>query len=357
LSPHLLPVPVFESVFFGNIPVNMKTFIVAALLVAAVAGQSTMDILKLNKEKSLLTKFDRPSYPMIHDYERNNMIDSMSTHKFTGEFDYDTTTIYQIDEIMSHPLFREYMSLPIFRQYWEYPMFQRYVASIYFQRFWQIPTFQQYFMSPALFYKYIFPMVQLFKYEATTMNTYTGGDWIWNKDTYNTYPYNSYPYNTYNTGSDYYGQQEMVNKNIPTMCHYNSVYCQALLEKMYSHMQMMMTYGQEDMHMQMPYEPTTYSKMYNPYTTRMMEGYYNRYPSTFETTEKMTPYMFNKERMYNNVHFNKDMYMNTYETPKMIDEIMTTPTGVRFEKIHPTYNYNRMGVQTFDKKFMPLIKA
>lgn len=184
----------------------MKVFIVA-LLVAAVAGQQ-MDMLKL-KEKALLSKFNRPvvtdllekkmlGYPTTFDksYIYGDNINNVDLPYTAWEDDAWEHKVLHIDEITSHPLFHEYLALPYFRQYWTYPAFQKYVTSHHFQRFWHIPAFKQYFVNPVLFYKYIYPIVNLYKTEFTipTTDYYYGdydnqeqlikNDWIVNKNVF-----------------------------------------------------------------------------------------------------------------------------------------------------------------------------
>jgi len=175
----------------------MKAFIVAALLVAAVAGQSTMDILKMNKERELFKKFDRPmtselllkklGYPM----EKTYFGDNVDMPLYMQE-ELLNKKVLNIEELYQTELFREYMSLPLFRQYFTYPAFQKYVTSTYFQKFWQIPTFKQYFLNPVFFYKYIYPIVNLFKTEMTIPTTVFGDEMIKGRDMIvnkNVYPF------------------------------------------------------------------------------------------------------------------------------------------------------------------------
>jgi len=216
----------------------MKSFIVAALLVASVASMD-MDLLKFNKEKSLY-KFDRPVYNEMmlkqklgYPVEKTMIYgDNVEVPTYLQDEILNKNVVLGLEEIVMTPLFREYMTLPLFRQYWSYPMFQRFVASIYFQRFWEIPAFQQYFLSPVLFYKYVYPLVTVFKYETNTMTSTYGdlfkGDFVGTK---NVLPY-------------VYGQRDLVNTNkffYPTIYNNNQdfqdqVYYKALLEKMYNHL-------------------------------------------------------------------------------------------------------------------------
>jgi len=69
------------------------------------------------------------------------------------------TTIYTLDEIVRHPLFRQYITLPLFRQHLSSPVFQYYLTTPLFQQYWTIPQFQTFFTNPTLFYKYIYPVV------------------------------------------------------------------------------------------------------------------------------------------------------------------------------------------------------
>lgn len=150
----------------------MKAFIVAAMLVAAVAGQSFNMFNKFDQDKSIMmNKFygQKMGYPVVDKY----------TTDFYGQKDLVNLPSYlqdslvskqvlTIDELYNTELFREYLTLPLFKQMIQVPMFQKFVQSIYYQKFWTIPAFKQYFVDPVLFYKYVYPMVQLFKYDTTT---------------------------------------------------------------------------------------------------------------------------------------------------------------------------------------------
>jgi hypothetical protein len=256
---------------------------------------------------------------------------------------------------MAHPLFREYISLPLFRQYWSYPMFQRYVCSHYFQQYWTMPAFQQYFVEPAMFYKYIYPIVTLFKYDTTT----TGGN-FWNK---NIYPSGVYqPEQQYTTGN-YYNNKF----GVPTICFTNSMYCRALVEKMYNHL--MYTTKMTNVNMMTPeimdVNNVASADMYkyNPFVARMMNPtYYNNkemYPSIYN--REMYPSMYNKEMypsMYNREMYpsvyNKEMYPTvfnkdfpTYQVPKTFDNQ---------DLLRPFLNAATIktitGDKTFDQKFV-----
>jgi hypothetical protein len=71
----------------------------------------------------------------------------------------DTTTVYTLEEIVRHPLFRQYITLPLFRQHLRNPVFQYYLSTPLFQQYWTIPQFQTFFTNPYLFNKYIYPVV------------------------------------------------------------------------------------------------------------------------------------------------------------------------------------------------------
>jgi len=69
------------------------------------------------------------------------------------------STIYTLDEIVRHPLFRQYLTLPLFRQHLSHPLFQYYLTTPLFQQYWTVPQFQTFFQNPYLFYKYVYPVV------------------------------------------------------------------------------------------------------------------------------------------------------------------------------------------------------
>jgi len=176
----------------GNIPLCslynsiMKAFIVLALVACASARSVDLEGL-LSKEKSLL----REDW-LLKDRLTN-------THRFTNKgllnsFDYPTTTftpsvygdedswtqrrvtILDLEELVQHPLFRVYLNIPLFRQFWEeHPVvFRKYVESPLFQQFWQHEQFIMYFRNPVLFYKYIYPQIQVIaQYVPETRFPYT----------------------------------------------------------------------------------------------------------------------------------------------------------------------------------------
>lgn len=145
------------------------------MLVAAVAGQSFDFYNKFGQDKSLLMKklmndelmYKKLGYPMVDKSLMYGQKDLVNLPFYLQDEMMDKK-IFTIDELYTTELFKEYMTLPLFREYITVPMFQKFVQSIYFQKFWTVPAFKQYFVSPVLFYKYVYPMVQLFKYETTT---------------------------------------------------------------------------------------------------------------------------------------------------------------------------------------------
>jgi hypothetical protein len=163
----------------------MKAFIVAALLVATVAGQS-MDLMDLIKDKSLY-KY-KPTHRSMSSVEDLLLKEKLGRHVM----DYNTkdsvfdmedmssvfgghrgVSVLSLEELVSHPLFREYLQIPLFRQFWEqYPtIFRHYVESPLFQKFWTVPQFQMYFRNPMYFYKYIVPQVKVISESVTPYTT------------------------------------------------------------------------------------------------------------------------------------------------------------------------------------------
>jgi hypothetical protein len=187
--------------------------------------------------------------------------------------------VLSIEELYTTELFREYMNLPLFRQFWNYPMFQRYVASIYFQRFWQVPTFKQYFVNPVLFYKYIYPMVTIFKYDTTTYNY---GD-MYNKENkvYDQVYYKNLLDKVYNHlyTTSTYGDIDTIKTPFETI--YGDKFAKDDLYKkmMYKKMYTPEVYGEENM--MVPRTTTTDMYKFNPLVARMMYG--NRRFNNFET--------------------------------------------------------------------------
>jgi hypothetical protein len=176
----------------------MKAFIVLALVSCVAARSLDIDTIRLlSKEKShdlllkdrLLSNTHRFS-PLSRKTLLNSFDYTPSTYTYGDDVESSwaqrQVTLLDIEELVSHPLFREYLSIPLFRQFWEqYPtVFRRYVESPLFQQFWTVPQFMQYFRNPIFFYKYIVPQVQVI---AQSVPYTTEG-------IYNKYPSTSYNY-------------------------------------------------------------------------------------------------------------------------------------------------------------------
>jgi len=173
----------------------------------------------------------------------------------------------------------------------------------------------------------------------------------------------------YTTGN-YYGNQY----GVPTICYQNSVYCRALVEKMYNHlmyttkMSNVMTPEIMDVNNVAPVE----AYKYNPFVARMMyPTYYNNkqvYPSVYN--KEMYPSVYNKE--YYPSTYNKEMYPSIYNKefyPSVYNKEMY-PTV--FNKDFPAYQMPKIfdnqdllrpvlnaatvktisGDKTFDQKFV-----
>jgi hypothetical protein len=162
------------------------------------------------------------------DYNKYNTMDSV----------YDTedisSVVISLEELVSHPLFREYLQIPLFRQFWEqYPtVFRRYVESPLFQRFWMLPQFQMYFRNPVFFYKYIVPQVQII---AQTVVPTTGEDFNFGTTTTSRFnPYSTFGYTPrYNKWSVPMTESTFGRYPMTTTSHYKY-----LLEKMMNHLNM-----------------------------------------------------------------------------------------------------------------------
>lgn len=194
--------------------------IVAALLVVTVAGQ-----FPLQKEYTPLHKVNfRPHTTndwavkkLGHPLERSFIYgQNVEVPAYLRDEVYDVPVL-SLEEVVSHPLFEQYYQLPYFRQNFKYPAFQRYVASVYFQRFWTVPAFQTYFVNGVYFYKYVYPLVNVFKYDTVTPVT---GEDVWNT---NVYPFN------------YYGQQYGHQYGQQYQQEYDNTYYRYIMDKIYSH--------------------------------------------------------------------------------------------------------------------------
>jgi len=197
----------------------MKAFIFVALVASVAARGFDVDSLRLAKEKTLLSR------PIVDDLllkERlgqrfpvektivgdliNRVVPVEQEQLLRGIYDVDRVLTFE--EIYNTELFREYLTIPLFRQYIQYPVFQRYVASIYFQRFWQIPTFQQYFLNPVYFYKYIYPLVQIFTTESNLPYQVPYGQDVYGRDILGRQSYDDLIVRNKNVFPYVYGQQQ-----------------------------------------------------------------------------------------------------------------------------------------------------
>lgn len=133
--------------------------VVAALLVASV---SSFDLMDLTKGRSLF----RPNHK-VSTVEELLLKEKLGNQQMMGgynknfEFGGQQFNVLSLEELVSHPLFKEYMSMPLFVQLWEqHPLaFRRYVESPVFQSMFTIPEFQMYFRNVYYFNKYIVPQV------------------------------------------------------------------------------------------------------------------------------------------------------------------------------------------------------
>jgi hypothetical protein len=171
------------------------------------------------------------------DYNKYNTMDSVyDTEDISSVVGgYRGVTIMSLEELISHPLFRDFLQIPLFRQFLEqYPtVFRRYVESPLFQRFWMLPQFQMYFRNPVFFYKYIVPQVQLI---AQTVVPTTGEDFDFGTTTTTSRfnPYNTFGYTPrYNKWSVPMTESIFGRYPTTTTTHYKY-----LLEKMMNHMNM-----------------------------------------------------------------------------------------------------------------------
>jgi hypothetical protein len=226
----------------------MKAFIVAALLVACVAGQSMdlMDLVKfqrpnhrrssLSTVEDLLLKEKLGRRNVMDINNRDSIYDVEDIMSPTSVFGGRVGGVLSLEELVSQPLFREYLQIPLFRQFYEeHPIvFRRYVESALFQKFWTVPQFQMYFRNPVFFYKYIVPQVKLitelvvpsttegiYDYESTPSTRF---------NPYSMYPRVNREWSVPMSSVNRMGQFE----NIPTTT--NTHYYKYLLEKMMNHM-------------------------------------------------------------------------------------------------------------------------
>lgn len=201
-------------------------------MLVAVAASQNLDMFKFGQGKSLLMNkqygqnellMKKLGYPMLdmNMYGQKDLLNKDLPYYLQG--DLVDSKILTIDELFTTQLFKEYMSLPLFREYIQYPVFQKFIQSVYFQKFWTIPTFKQYFVQPELFYKFVLPIVQLFKYDTTTMSTLEQQQ-IVNK---NVFPFVADYETEFTVPSTYY------NKDLTLQ---DGLFYKNILDKIYSHL-------------------------------------------------------------------------------------------------------------------------
>jgi hypothetical protein len=157
----------------------MNAIFAVAFFAACVAAQTfdrtttTTDLNKLLLKSRLNTKYDQLSvadlfrstglYGKHFGLQNINSYDRVATPWVLPRSYYNNvgvdSTVYTLDEIVRHPLFRQYLALPLFRQHLSHPLFQYYLTTPLFQQYWTIPQFQTFFQNPYLFYKYVYPVV------------------------------------------------------------------------------------------------------------------------------------------------------------------------------------------------------
>jgi hypothetical protein len=165
----------------------MKAFIFLALVASVAARSFDLETLHgLKKEKTLETPVVTKIDDLLLKEQNKNLVGEQQTligstilpvqdKTVFGDNVVDTEYTHRVlsfEEIYNTELFREYLTIPLFRQNIQYPSFQRFVASVYFQKFWQLPAYKQYFINPVLFYKYVYPIVQLFNTEYNVPTEY-----------------------------------------------------------------------------------------------------------------------------------------------------------------------------------------
>jgi hypothetical protein len=214
----------------------MKSFIVAALLVASVAS---FDLMDLTKDSRSLFK---PNHHELSTVEKLLLKEKLGNQQMMGYKNLDMDRVFRgqqinilsLEELVSHPLLKEYMQFPLFVQLWEdHPVaFKRYVESPVFQQFWQVPEFQMYFRNVYYFNKYIVPQVQMI-----SQSVYPSTEGIFNYER-TTPKYTPFVYNKY---------QPMYNREYPTYGQnvYSGLNNKYLLEKMYNHLNMNNKVGQD----------------------------------------------------------------------------------------------------------------
>jgi len=173
-----------------------------------IRGQDTLREILPVEQRNLIRGQDtlRDILPV----EQRNLIQGQDTLRGI----YDVDQVLSFEEIYNTELFQQYLNIPLFRQYIQYPIFQRYISSVYFQRFWQLPTFRQYFINPVLFYKYIYPIVQLFKNEYTLPTTTFGGqdEQVYGQGVYGRQTLEDLIVRNRNVLPYVYGQQDVYNR-------------------------------------------------------------------------------------------------------------------------------------------------
>jgi len=286
----------------------MKAFVVAALLVASVASQS-MDMMNLIE----------PSHKKLSSFENLWLKEKLGSHemdsyKYNTGIDFDTIfggrkveEYYTLEELVSHPIFREYLEIPLFRQLWEeHPVvFRHYVESPLFQQFWTVPRFQMYFRNPVLFYKYIVPQLQVI---FQSVRTTTEGRYNWDTPTYSKYMPYAYRHHTRDWSVPMSMDKIFSSHSFPYTTGTNTRY---LLEKMMSHMNINKKHLTEtltDVRMlNGKVHEQTVGKMVDPIT-----GQEKITVGDFKTvTEKIVPQTMDFPTGLETVHYPMDKIFNT----------------------------------------------
>jgi hypothetical protein len=157
--------PIFATVFlaacvaahttFGTTD-DLSKFLLKSKLQHNFNKYDQLSVADLFRSNGLWGKYDRVATPWVLPRSYYPNVDDVNTFVDPTT---DVTTVLTLEELVHHPLFREYLTLPLFRQHLSHPLFQYYLTTPLFQKYWILPEFKTFFVNPYLFYKYVYPVV------------------------------------------------------------------------------------------------------------------------------------------------------------------------------------------------------
>jgi hypothetical protein len=237
----------------------------------------------------------------------------------------DQHQIYTLDEIVRHPLFRQYLALPLFRQHLSHPLFQYYLTTPLFQQYWTVPQFQTFFQNPYLFYKYVYPVV--YNTESTIFDQVK---------TDSVYPY----------GSRYSNIDSVVDVD-PTRVLDNGVFDREVPVSQYSQ-----------------YFPRTHQRTSSGiYGLDTLLNKYNQYPSIYNQGQQYgsifrhhLPYTYVMDKIFKSYFINKPQITEVVTDVKVQDNNVDEQTyGKIIDPITGEVKYTNGDFKVVDEKIVPVV--